>query len=859
MNRSFYLKTKVLIAFGLILSAIAVASVVAYNSYEQLSISVNILSQKDTKIQQIDSILILVGKSENTLQEYNIERSPKTLSQYDSLVSKVRSRVEALKSVSSNQSSQLDSILSLINVKLVSMKEFLILREKRDDYQFYDEALARLEQEINIRKANAKATQEKKINDRAEDKTQVQPPIVTENEEEEKSWFKRIIDRLTNKDEEEDEPLASINSQENKPDEQDTLDLKQEEVSAFSIDSVRSMLLKLKQEQAATELNLDRQELSYLSTNAEVMNSINSLIRSVKNERQVLYQKQSAEARHMLKSSLSRLGIILFIALVSIFLFVYLIFSDIAKSDFLKDQLQRAKLEAEQLARVKEKFLANMSHEIRTPLTAILGFSRLLNETRLDDQQKGYAQAVSSSSSHLLSIVNDILDFSKIEAGHLKFEKTPFDIYHLVEEVCHSMRVQAEEKGLQIIYESEGKELRYVKGDAFRLKQVLYNLISNAIKFTDEGGVIVRLKLRTNQEEIINAQLEVSDTGIGIPADKQAQVFDSFVQSDVSDTRKYGGTGLGLTITKNLVEAQGGEVAIESKIGDGTTFYIALPFSKGSVAALPKSEQINHNTDFSTLRVLAIDDDELNTKLLSVLFERWGIDYRVANSGKEGINMLQESPFDMLMTDLQMPEMDGEQVAQEVRKLGFQLPIIAFTARVTEDLNYFKNKGFDGVLHKPFKEKSLFTILEKYATEHTGPGVLSGLEHSKDLTVVDDNDTPFYSFATIRQFIGEDQDSLLEYLISFVRLLKECRQKLETGLKEGNLYDLGYYAHKLYPNASHLEVLALPSLLRQIENSAKANSSLEEFSKDVEQAIQICYQLEDALRQEKESLEAQVS
>ena len=867
MNRSFYLKTKVLLGFGLVLSAIVLASVIAYHSYEQLSRAVQTLSRQDTRLQQIDSILVIVSNSENHLQEYMIEKSPKKLQKYDSLVSNVRQRVQQLKTVSTVNNTKLDSILILINAKLVSMNKFMEIRERRDDFRFYDEALKQLAQKANNekpvppREKQSEAKPETSAVDRSE-QADINNREQEQEEEKEKGWFKRIIDRLwDNGEPPEDEPATDslkLAETEVLP-EEDTLFQTEQETPNLSVDSVRQMLLKLKSEQAATEQYLNQQELDYLSTNAQVMNRIHDMVAGVKHQRQTEYTRQSQEARDMLRSSLSRLGVILVIALCSTILFVYLIFADIAKSDFLKRQLEMAKEKAEQLAKVKEDFLANMSHEIRTPLTAILGFSGFLKKTLLNSKQQEYVSAVSSSSSHLLSLVNDILDFSKIEAGQLRFETEPFDINLLVQQLCIDMRLQAEKKDLQLIAETERNGLCFVKGDAFRLRQVLYNLISNAIKFTEEGGVIVRARLKELNDEYVSAQLQVIDSGIGIPKEKQQHIFDAFVQSDVSDTRKYGGTGLGLSISKKIIETQGGEIALESTPGEGTTFYIALPYRKSSEEeALAVEQHTQPNLRFPGLRMLVIDDDPLNTQLLSLMVKKWEVSCLLARSGKEGLEMLKNHTIDLILTDLQMPEMHGEEVAKTIREMGHSVPIVAFTARVTLQEDYFQDKGFQGVLHKPFHDHDVLQMLR-----HQAPSFAESVEVSESKHNVNNNgestESALYSLENIRRFIGDDQQALCSFMENFLKVLREAIEKMDVAIHDNDTQSMGYYAHKLYPNIAQLGVDKLAQLLRGIENDARSEQPAAISKDDISYALVLCQELEKALGAHLKSLKAEVS
>ncbi len=308
------------------------------------------------------------------------------------------------------------------------------------------------------------------------------------------------------------------------------------------------------------------------------MGSIHTLLSQLKQKQQANYRIRSEEAKASYEDARVRIGFILLIALFSTILIVYLILADITRSDFYKRRLLVAKSNAEKLARVKEDFLANMSHEIRTPLTAILGFAEQLRFTTMDYRQEEYLQALDASSQHLLALVNDVLDFSKIEAGGLALECVPFYVLEAIEEVQYALQPQAEKKGLTLQLDADDEQPGYVIGDAFRLKQILYNLISNAIKFTHEGGIAISVQLAPHAKGEVKATLEIKDTGIGISPDKLDSVFQVFSQSDASTTRKYGGTGLGLSICRKLVEMQGGTIGVTSTVDEGSCFQVVLPY-----------------------------------------------------------------------------------------------------------------------------------------------------------------------------------------------------------------------------------------------------------------------------------------
>lgn len=383
----------------------------------------------------------------------------------------------------------------------------------------------------------------------------------------------------------------------------------------------------------------------------------------------------------------------------------------------MERELISAKVLAERNAHAKDVFLANMSHEIRTPMNAITGFANLLKDTKLNSEQREFVSNINTAAENLLGIINDILDLSKIESGHLVIEAVPFNLHELIRNVKSVLTYKALGKNLDLDYSIQDNIPSTVIGDPTRLNQILLNLTNNAIKFTEKGSVKIIVELQAENENDVSILFKIIDTGVGIPQDKLSVIFDRFAQANSDTTRKYGGTGLGLSISKLLIELQKGNIFVQSELNEGSVFYFTLSFTKVTEVIIQKQEThllpIDPN---KKVKILLVEDNPLNQKLALKVLERFGFFPELAENGRIAVLKVQQNQYDVILMDLQMPEMDGYQAAEFIRKeLKNDVPIIALTAHsLIGEKEKCLSFGMNDYITKPFSPKDLFNKIANF-------------------------------------------------------------------------------------------------------------------------------------------------
>lgn len=471
--------------------------------------------------------------------------------------------------------------------------------------------------------------------------------------------------------------------------------------------------------------------------------------------------------------------------------------------------LNESEKRSKELANMQEQFLANMSHEIRTPMNSILGFTNLLKRTELNPMQREYIQNIHSAGENLLTLVNDILDLSKIEAGMMHIEETRFSLRSMVSSVGAMFIEKIREKDLKFNVHIDKDVPDILCGDAIRLTQILVNLISNAVKFTDEGEITVYVQLLFSSETDVRIKMCVKDTGIGVAQEKQSAIFKRFHQAEAETTRRYGGTGLGLSIVKQLIEIQGGNIRLQSEPGKGSEFIVELNYKLPDLAqmyseALAEQEE---QVPLQKIKVLVAEDNHMNQQLVKHLMKSWSLDHLIVNTGAEAVEELKKNSYSIVLMDIQMPDMDGYMATTIIRnELKMDVPIIAMTAHaMVGEKEKCLQLGMNDYVSKPIKETVLYNIIARHA------------QH-----IPEKNELPYsIHLDYLHQLSGNDKEFEKEILKQFLSQAPTELSNLEQSIKGKNFDHIRRTAHSLKSTVGYVGLAEdLHPYLEQIEKNA---------------------------------------
>jgi signal transduction histidine kinase/DNA-binding response OmpR family regulator len=790
-------KTKILAGFLLAFVAIVLAFTITHLAFRDMLGTVEELSAPSSKLTLLNrafqEIIALdqlqraeAIKNPKTPQSKFLSHSQNTINLIDSMLlmewnAGQKARIGSMKDILHNRDSlffsylklksnlidnqsltrRIDTLSAIIEQKKISVDSSIVTTEKKTTTTYVRDSIQPLKDERNF---FGKVFGKKKKVELENEKTQIQV----------KEELSVIVDTLA---------IAKQNE---------------------ALEEVEQIVLDLEKDQRLQSKQLLNRELELINANSLLVTQLLSTLREVEREEVERMHDRSFGAGIVVNNSIKRISLLLLAFFLGAALLVYLIWIDISRSNYYRVQLEKARDEAEELSKIKQRFLANMSHEIRTPLQSILGFAEHIKHQKSYDGDT--VDAIYSSSEHLLHIVNEVLDYSRISSGHFTLAKDDFNLMLVVKEVEAAMRIQADRKKLSLLVDFEQATNYTLSGDSFRLRQILYNVLGNAIKFTTSGYVKLAVRTKPADDEKISCEFEITDTGIGIRKEDLHKIFNQFEQADTSIARNFGGTGLGLTIVKSLIEAQGGNLRVDSKPGEGSTFTIFIDFAKSSFAVKEKEAvYISESEDSGNIKLLVVDDDPMILRLCGLILSKNEVTHTLFDDAEELLHEIPDSTVTHILMDIRMPKINGIELCRSLKKkYPPTTKFVALTAHVFEqDKKQLYQQGFDFVLSKPFHEEELLNFLGVSAG-YRRKSIPSAESYTVDLT-------------PLRNITMNDEALFQSILQQFVQETSHDLEILDQALVDSNKRNVREIFHKLAGRIAQMGILPLSLKLREIE------------------------------------------
>ncbi len=576
--------------------------------------------------------------------------------------------------------------------------------------------------------------------------------------------------------------------------------------------SVKRVLADLAQKDKKYKREISSKENDLLKNDQIITKQLRDLLASIdRNERKQYYARLEASSL-VLNNTSDIILIIAGISLLIAIIFLLLITKDVSKSQKYRNELETEKTYTESLLKTRESIINTVTHDLRSPLNTVIGYSDLLERTGLSTKQAHYLDHLKKSSDYILHLVNDLLDLSKLEAGRMIIEELPFSPDKLIENTVSSVIPLNDKKNLTISIKTDDALKKQYLGDPFRIKQILTNLLSNAYKFTNQGSITITSEIIENglcEKQLV---ISVKDTGIGITKKQQQYIFEEFSQGDDNTEKKYGGFGLGLAITKKIIKLLNGKVKLESELDKGSEFTINIPI-KISTSLIPEEEPIaSEIQNFGNKKVLIVDDDTSQLALTSEVVSLAGLTYDICKNGLEAISLLELNNYDLVLTDIQMPKMDGFALLQHIRNNTDQpdLLVIALSGRIDTSAEDYKKEGFAASLRKPYAPKELINLIAQVFQ-----GTLSNYNNSSYSNTYTNE---LYSLNDLMLFAHGDSESLYAILDTFYESTIENVKELKTTSSKKDITEIKKIAHRMLPMFKQIKAKEVVPILEKLEH-----------------------------------------
>jgi signal transduction histidine kinase/FixJ family two-component response regulator len=803
---------KIVAAFLLLTAAIFLAVTIARVSFEELMGTVDKMSEPNQKLLILNSLFEEITTLDQDQRAEAIKNPHKPYQTFIDQSVTITSLIDSLLALDwdRSQKKRLATMKNVLNERNELFFSYLKVKANLHDNKEFSGQLDTLEAILQTDELTIDTTL---IKSRKRTTTTVVMDTAALKKADQGSLFKRIFGKNKKKNTPVDTPRIRV--QEELSYVLDTAVLARQNEALKEIEKI---MKNMENDQLDKRKKLQRQELELINANSLFITQLLNILHSVEKEELAQIEKDNNHAVRIINQSVSRINYLMLGFFLAAAVLVYFIWIDITRSNFYKEQLEKAKDKAEELTKIKQRFLANMSHEIRTPLQSIIGFAEQLRGKATQNTDE--VEAIYSSSEHLLHIVNEVLDYSRISSGNFTLANENFKLLGIIKEVESSMRIQAEKKNLTFVIDSEKAADVALLGDPFRLKQILYNLLGNAIKFTHRG--FAKLSVRTIPRETeVQCIFEVIDTGIGIDKKEMEKVFNQFEQANGEISKIYGGTGLGLTIVKSLVDVQGGKIEVTSEPEIGTSFRINLTYSKAKEAKVNTAVSLTSSEkQIFSGKVFVVDDDGLILRLCSLILKKHNLNFVTFDKASELLKLEPDPDVTHIFMDIRMPDINGVELCKRLRKIyPATTKFFALTAHVLpEEKNNLLKEGFDNILTKPFHEKEMLESLGLQVKVEEEVDEKPNLELLKKMTM---GDEVLYQSIVV-QFIEETMDDIV------------TSRKAVSEADAGTLREA---IHKMSGRLGQLGVVSVAGNLRKLEADLVNKKSLADLLPEINRIL----------------------
>lgn len=779
----------------LVLALLALAS--GYFIYSEINtyLSQETGKDNDAKLLKTGSFLTQLYEAESLSKLALQHKTKDNFTAYSQKIDSISIEIETLKLLTNNASQRvlLDSVQVLLKQKLANIDDLITLKVKNDANNSIDKALEEFSKmEASLGKITAEA-------------------------------LAPNINELTPKAQKVIRDVASyLNA--NVPANYDKVN------NSKQVDSIikasKLLLAKAKQTDSKAQRFLAQKETQINANDLELSQQLRTIISAFEQEVLVSSYNDNLKKKSALKRSIRLAGFTALLGLIIVSIFAFLINRDFWRIQTYRQKLEKEKKYSESLLKSREQLISTVSHDLRTPLNTIAGYTELMTGTDLSQKQKRYLSTVKSSADYVNSLVNDLLEFSKLEGGKLQIEKIPFIAAHLIQETTETIQEIHNNKKLKLFLDIDSNLKKTVLGDPFRIRQILTNLIGNAFKFTEEGHIKISAKTIKSKGKLVRVQIEITDTGVGIAKEKQHLIFNEFTQAESNTNKKFGGYGLGLTISKKLTELLNGSLKLDSKLNEGSTFTIQLPLEITHKSAIQNSDSAYLAPK---LKMLIIDDDTALLGMLRELAESMGI---TVNTFTNFLQVEKDShlAYDLVLTDIQMPQITGFEVLEKLRSGSYKhykkQPIIAMTGRKDLDSEAYTSIGFDQVLEKPFSKQELISMLKLLGFETEQTAEIKAEEVQRDNASTKKEAPINYSLEIIHSFLGTNEDAVYDVLQTFLRDTRTNMSLLEEGINTIDYPQINAVGHRMLPMFRQLKVTTAVPILERFELAKPASINI---------------------------------